>query len=906
MASQITQVLAATQTDYAVFQTDQVLTPDQLNSVSRYFDGQTRRSRIGLTGVGIISGLQVSLQSNLVTLAAGVGVTTDGDLLMVSPATVYDRYKIYDDSNPAYVPLSPGGKQVNLYELVPQGATDARATPLGQFQSVPPATTALGGMVAFLLVQSYNQNTAQCTGSDCDNLGAEFQNRQRLLLLDPASVGLLTANAVAALPGVVTAGEVISRRVVIPVPASISTPAILAGLYRSAGNAMQADLQPALTSLAASRPDLLPPMTVADWITQLNALQTAYGTNDTGIQYYYGFLKDLVETYNALRRLLAAAGSGAVVCPNLNAFPKHLLLGLVTPGADPSLYRTGFYPSPASLVAVDDLNHALLLVRRLGAMVQSFAAPAAGTGPADIRITPSRFEDRPLEERAIPYYYQNLAANPLYLSWSYPLHRAGLDHYNYSYRATEYGALGAAANPLAASLGAYPFFRIEGHLGQPVDAVVSALEAQIAANNLDFVVRTVSAGTDLGLIWKRPGLRYGPLNSLHYLLRQHLVTQIAEVQKFNTSFPAQIAAATTEASTTAKQAAATASQTLADSLTTLQGKLNVSFAAYQPAVWKPTMTTAISAAATFKNNIGDVVQQDFASPFDPLIGAIHWDWLDWLDQIIALINQQADTGLLLNNFLADNPSLAHFAGVPRGGTFVLAYDSATKRVVADFMLAYRLPDPIQPFVRIPLEPPLLNPGLRPPSLASLNIIQPLHSFVTNQVTTAFNSQFKPAIDLQTSSLSMMKDSFTLLAATHPAATGTGVSPAKTSIADPYLNGQSQKIGALQSQIDYLTTQAAQPGVTPAAKTFYTAQISANQTALAGEIQNTSNYVSTTGAAVTPGSDGFQTLMQANTAISKISDTTIAANLKTGLTTTATSTTNPGLKTFINTGLLPHM
>ena len=103
--AQVIRSLEEIATVYRIFEKDQVLTHDQLNSIASYFDDQTRLTRVKLIGVGIVCGLRLSIVGGYVKVTRGVGVTTDGDLLSLDD-TLFDRYKVYDDSNPAYHPFS--------------------------------------------------------------------------------------------------------------------------------------------------------------------------------------------------------------------------------------------------------------------------------------------------------------------------------------------------------------------------------------------------------------------------------------------------------------------------------------------------------------------------------------------------------------------------------------------------------------------------------------------------------------------------------------------------------------------------------------------------------------------------------------------------------------------------------
>jgi hypothetical protein len=176
--NQVTKSLEEITTRYSIFEKDQVLTHDQLNSVASYFDDQTRLTRIKLLGVGIICGLRVSMQSGNVILTKGVGVSTDGDLLYATD-TVFDRFKIYDESNPVYGPFYVNNNIIKLFELVPQGTTDTRATALSSFGTQPGKS--LSQMAALLFMEGYVKDEDLCTGSDCDNLGKDCVNTMKLL-----------------------------------------------------------------------------------------------------------------------------------------------------------------------------------------------------------------------------------------------------------------------------------------------------------------------------------------------------------------------------------------------------------------------------------------------------------------------------------------------------------------------------------------------------------------------------------------------------------------------------------------------------------------------------------------------------------------------------------------------------
>src|SRR5690242_1556683 len=88
--------LETVSTAYSIFEADQVLTYNQLNSLTDYLSDQERLTRVALLGVGIVGGLRVARSGATVTVTKGLGITTDGDLLAVPVDTVCSRFKIYD------------------------------------------------------------------------------------------------------------------------------------------------------------------------------------------------------------------------------------------------------------------------------------------------------------------------------------------------------------------------------------------------------------------------------------------------------------------------------------------------------------------------------------------------------------------------------------------------------------------------------------------------------------------------------------------------------------------------------------------------------------------------------------------------------------------------------------------
>jgi hypothetical protein len=483
-------------TGYTIFEKDQVLTEQQLNGVTDYLNDQTRLTRINALGVGIAAGLRVAQQGSTVHLSKGIGITTDGDLLYYTSDVVFDRFVEYDNSYPRYAPFFDGdieGTMLAVYELIPQGVDDPRTSfLLSQFA----AQTAknLNAMVAVLLMESYENDPDLCTGTGCDNLGKNCLNTPKLILIEKTSVGALLNPAIATPDEAYSQlASIVSDRPILP--STVTAFSQLVQVYRTACTQIHAKL---LTELAKVYPncvafleDSFTTNPITDWTTRLTAFQTTANSDGSRIQYYYDFLKDLVETYNLFRELLF--GDTTWCCPDVTWFPKHLLLGDLTPDSNAGEHRTAFYPSPIVSHTVETLEHAKFLLQKLDTLIKTFQFPPIASN-TPIRITPSQLEDQPLEARAIPYYYQVNTTTPIHTHWSYYLHQRGMDAFNYSYNADAYGAQGGSANPLTSQIGAFSFFRIEGHLGQSLSTATSAISGLIQSRNLPFAVLTATLG----------------------------------------------------------------------------------------------------------------------------------------------------------------------------------------------------------------------------------------------------------------------------------------------------------------------------------------------------------------------------------------------------------------------------
>lgn len=719
---------------YAVFERDQVLTHTQLNELATWLDQQDRLSRVTLVGVGIVAGLAVSRDSNSVTVGAGLGLTCDGDLVRIDTATTYPRLRPYDATAPRYAPFFDAATNT----LLINGELTSGDDPLG----TPIAAGALDGQAVILLAETTVSDPDLCTGADCDNLGRERQQRLRVLLASRDTATRLAAGPVTLAEQARELPELIAWRP--PLDSGLATAERLIARYREATGKTLAGLVDALSGFGERFAGLLTSVfrrnPCADWIASLKRLQEA--SAGTALP-FHDFLKDLCEAWNAVRDALLDA-DGLPAGPLPAAFPKHLAAGALDTLVNA---RTAFYPAAADSHSRATAAALGLLLSRFDQLIANYAPPADTV----LRVTPSHGEDRPLGERAIPWYY----AAAMHATWNPRLSARRLGNHNLGYRAAEYKGSPRALDPLAGSIAAHDFFRVEGHLGRPVDAVRNELQKLITAHNLPFEVHAVLVHNSKELIKIRPGIRYTDLHRIHYLLRQDVSLRLDESDVFSGKYLDNLKAAIDSKDIPDQTdegvsviAAATQARSAVSNLTGAAKPAldQLTYSAYRASTdasrWNNGIAETLRTVGTARVNLGKLSRSDFVSPVDSLIQTTHPIWLDWLDKLIKAKDDKDDDKLLLARFATDNPGLDHLGGVWRGGCFVLAYDDNGK-VVADFTLAYPCAEVDE---TEPAEPPLPRPPLRRPPIdvIPIKVIRPVDLVVNTLVGTVVGSKFDAA------------------------------------------------------------------------------------------------------------------------------------------------------------------
>lgn len=539
---------------YPIFQANQVLTSGHLNDLVDYLDEQTRLTRANLIGVGIVCGLEITLDSTgaTLTLSKGCGVTSEG-YLIVEPEDIslvaYRPYTLPDDIE--YTTFKNNGMAFTMWELFEKG--EPNTTPLNS-----PAGF-LDDKAVLLFFELKNESLRNCSPNNCDDKGSEVTVTVRRLLLRIADLDTIIAAANSLGTGLTSSdlANALSAELNLPdlvVPrfdvlnsnptSSDELYVAFLNIFRSlklatatagALSAAYAAFQPLLKASYPSDP-------FAGFAGAFGFLDSApkSATQVRFLQYYVDLFEDLLLAYDEFRwkgvELVCAC------CPPGGLFPRHLMLGLLHPekAASPDQYRESFRPSPAVGCCTADSKTLAQLFTRLVEMAARFTnAPSlpkandqARVDP-QIRVTPSVLREAPLANKAIPYYYRQNGTPPLYRLWSREKTERNRTNQNQGYRYDEYSPAAPlfVSDPLRYNLEPYNFLRIEGHLGKDYQRVLTSLLLLKSQYRLpiDIVaLRTGAYDDKQPLDLSQESARFQDLEILYDALREELMSSLAE------------------------------------------------------------------------------------------------------------------------------------------------------------------------------------------------------------------------------------------------------------------------------------------------------------------------------------------------------------------------------------------
>lgn len=527
--------LSTITTLYRKFTKNQVLTEGHLNEIVDYFDDQDRISRIGLSGVGIICGFQVSYNeaAKNISITQGSGITTDGDLIHLYnslpngdkiielESKQYTHYKVYDNKKAAYKPyFYNGSDQLEIFELLTyeqQALDNANTFPIQYLKD----NTGLdvNDAVILLYIETYEKDSDLCVSLSCDNQGLEIIGNHKALLVsktvaeqinshDKFISAIKFSNLHYKLPAV------ISNRIVLQPQNFINYDEVKKefayGIFKNnVVNKLRDGFEILLNALQM-------PVMLASIKKNLGELYSFDKNNvPPDFQYRYDLLNDIIDTYNEIKLLLSNM-DGEFCCPDIKSFPKHLMLGEVLKTGPCFEYRHGFYKSPLltgqNLSTCNDcLSFDPLIENGSEEIVPEFIVDMEGkevkicygkntdlqklyslikrcvqllanynVNYNTIKITPS-FKLGVLGKKAIPFY--NNVGNHLIELWDYEKTNIGKQRTNRSY----HDNLLNTKRPLE-FIADHDFYRIEGHHGKNYKEALKTIQEIRRQNGLGFNV----------------------------------------------------------------------------------------------------------------------------------------------------------------------------------------------------------------------------------------------------------------------------------------------------------------------------------------------------------------------------------------------------------------------------------
>ncbi|HKL31135.1 MAG TPA: hypothetical protein VJ919_01305, partial [Tangfeifania sp.] len=498
MAKKLTEIT----THYHTFVDNQVLTKDQLNQFIGYFEDQDRLSRVFLHGVGIVCGFKLGLNSEekKISITQGVGVTTDGDLIQLKKAVPdkpfksidlekleFGHYKKFEDNVVGYSffrkTVGEEEQVMDLQEIFPEEVENSK--PLEDLSGWK-------NKVVLLYLESFPKEGDLCTTTNCDNQGVEQVSRLRVLLVSEEDAEIIASNdsifskydiadAYFDLPNVAV------RRVVLN-EASASGYDELKRAYQKAlsDTQLRTNLESGIKKLVNDFSELLELKDI-NQNTALNRLKNIMVFSNYNVpfnvQYRYDCLKDIADTYNEIKARLFALKEEC--CPDISAFPKHLLLGNINEiNSDVKHYRHKFYKSPALSNRSERINECKNLVIRMFEIIEKFQ-----TKPGDVKLTPSN-KMLALSSRAVPFYYA--VDDELLKSWNYSKTEQFESDTNLSYHTDQLASIPSVQEPLAYSIDKYDFFRIEGHQGKDYSVAMQQIDQLKRKYGLAFDIKALS------------------------------------------------------------------------------------------------------------------------------------------------------------------------------------------------------------------------------------------------------------------------------------------------------------------------------------------------------------------------------------------------------------------------------
>ncbi|MCX8526130.1 hypothetical protein OF897_19630 [Chryseobacterium formosus] len=467
---------------YRKFSKGQYIEHTQFNEFLDFFEDQDRLSKVMLQGVGIVCGLKPKLfykdrvLSNI-QLSQGVAITTDGDLLSLNNTSkiseelyisdlktinieskAYTHFKAYDNFKVNYPTFyDENDDQIQLWELATAQEATSDFNPINGLSN-------LEDKYLLLYLESYEKEVRPCRGVDCDNHGVQQIRNLKVLVTTAQGINyILAKDNIQPRPLFIddVLGDIKQERV------------ILERLILEEGNKKKfssSDLKKLYTDVLERNGygetvfkkiyeiSKMMGLSVADHLTFKSVLEDCLDQK-YGFQYAYDVVKDLMDTYSEIIKLLPKTFTQGI--PDFTSFPKHIMLGKLGSETQLDSSRHQFYYSPV----LDDkkrVQKVKTLINRFNQQVENFKYMIDVEEDAQIKITPSQ-KLNSLGNKAIPFYYQ--VTENFLKAWNFDKtsHRSFKN--NLAHNTDLLSQDAQIQKPLEFNIDQNGFYNIEGHQG---------------------------------------------------------------------------------------------------------------------------------------------------------------------------------------------------------------------------------------------------------------------------------------------------------------------------------------------------------------------------------------------------------------------------------------------------------
>jgi hypothetical protein len=515
---------------YPVFEADQVLSNGHLNNLLNYLEQQERLTRIKLVGRGIVCGLEINTSNTAISISKGCGLTSQGFLM-----------QLCDSNFTHFIPYTPPLLPNDLYFLTQCGEENRDKIPYygakDILQLIPDSDKETGekksistinrqDYVVVLFLEAEQIDLKNCDTQDCNDKGSRMDFALRVLLVKKS---LFDSGKT------ISFNSILLKRYNVPVADIKTAEDILNGFLAITDDNTLTKLSENLIRSwdKFAVPLGLPaenPLKGLNLITVKKKLSGKTGQR-IFVQYFYDFVDDLLKAYIEFRAKMRDVFGEC--CPEEMDFPMHLTLGLANENTllgKRNTQRHYFESSPILNGQGKNAEEAALLLERLAAMVKGFMGDKLQSSEA-IAITPTSLGNDFISYRAIPYYYDWKAVNPLwYFSRSY----SGNHRYNLGYRAAlQSDSPEPVKNPLLYDIERYNAFRIEGHIGKNYRTALTEIIRQKQRFNLPFDVLALNA-IDLSAILNGKEIRchVQDLESDYRVMITGIVCQLQQIMAY--------------------------------------------------------------------------------------------------------------------------------------------------------------------------------------------------------------------------------------------------------------------------------------------------------------------------------------------------------------------------------------